>query len=54
MSSALRPASTCFSAAMICASVCLPLAHTARMIGIFCQQPIAIFTHEGIITRIFT
>jgi hypothetical protein len=26
---------------------------SARMIGIFCQQPIAIFTHEGIITRIF-
>jgi hypothetical protein len=27
---------------------------SAHMIGIFCQQPIAIFIHEGIITRIFT
>jgi hypothetical protein len=27
---------------------------SARMIGIFCQQPIAIFTHEGILTRIFS
>jgi hypothetical protein len=27
---------------------------SASMLGIFCQQPVAIFTHEGITTRIFT